>query len=88
MIQIPLTPDKYQAALKHLMDLRPPDVESLVLPADPNPGQIVTPQISLTFNYLPASAVLFITVTEKHGAAHFASEGTIKAHLTDLLTGV
>lgn len=87
MIEISLTPDKYQAALKHLMDLRPPDVESLTLPTGTTPGQIVTPLITLEFTYDGLGTVT-IPNYQKHGAAHFASEGTIKAHLTDLLTGV
>lgn len=87
MIQIPLTPDKYQAALKHLMDLRPPDVEFFQLQVGPLPGAIVTPQVSLTFVY-DDIGTLDVTISHKSGFAKFASDNTIKAHLEDLLTGV
>lgn len=83
MIQIPLTPEQYQATLNHLMVAKSPDVDSFTLPHDANPGQLVNSQVNLSFTY--DNTNLNITVLSKHGIARFASEGTIKAHLVDLL---
>lgn len=84
MIQIPLTPEQYQTALKHLMDAKSPDVESLTLPTATNPGQLVGSQVGLSFTYDGSN--LNITILQKHGIARFASDNTIKAHLVDLLS--
>jgi len=84
MIQIPLSPDQYQAALIHLMAAKHPDVDSLTLPEGGNPGKLVNSQISLSFAYNGSNS-LDVTILAKHGLARFASESTIQAHLVDLL---
>lgn len=85
MIVIPLTVEKYETLLKGLMDYRGPDLTSFTLPVDDKFGKIVTPQVVLSFDYDRVCFELHVTVLEKHGLAKFASEGTIKAHLIDLL---
>lgn len=86
MIQIPLTPEQYEAALKHIETASASDVTSYILPTADNPGQLVTPLVTLQFTYDQAN--LNVTVLEKHGEAHFASENKIKSKLTDLLVKV
>lgn len=83
-MQIPLTPEQYQAALKHLLDAKSPDVDVFGMPSATAPGLIENKQISLNFTYNGTDA-LSVAILEKHGIARFASEGTIKAHLIDLL---
>lgn len=83
MIQIPLTPEQYQAALKHLMDAKSPDVDSLTLPVGDVAGQFSNHLLTAQFSFDGTN--LNITPLAKHGLARFASEDTIKAHLVDLL---
>lgn len=85
MIQIPLTPDKYQETMMKLLN-GVPGVIGFEPPSVDSPGTLVTDQVLLRFTYDKTD--LNVTVAEKHGLAKFASENTIKAHLTDLLTGV
>lgn len=84
MIQIPLTKDQYWAVLQHLNAAKAPDVLKFSLPSETEPGLIENAQISLNFTYNGTDA-LDVTILAKHGLARFASEGTIKAHLVDLL---
>ncbi|MGH2505894.1 MAG: hypothetical protein ACRDHZ_00505 [Ktedonobacteraceae bacterium] len=86
MISIPLSPEQYQAALNGLMQYKGGDLTSFLVPVNGQPGQIVTPQVTLDFTYTPN--VLDLTIVEKHGIAKFASESTIKSHLQDMLTRV
>lgn len=97
MIQIPLSPDRYKAAIAHVIQVpQSNDLLSYRLPTADDPvGQLVTAQVSLEFTYdpnleLPRPAgqgpgALSANILEKRGLARFASEGTIKAHLIDLL---
>jgi hypothetical protein len=85
MIQIPLTPGQYQTALGHIMQVpQGNDLLSYELPTSEHPGQLVTAQVSLEFTY-NGTDTLSVNVFAKRGLAKFASEGTIKAHLIDLL---
>lgn len=86
MIQIPLTPDQYKAAIAHIIQVpQSNDLDSYRLPTADDPvGQLVTPQASLEFTYNGVDT-LSVDVFAKRGLAKFASEGTIKSHLIDLL---
>lgn len=85
MIQIPLTPEQYKTALGHVIQVpQSNELGSYLLPTEGNPGQLVTAQVSLEFTYNNTDT-LSVNVFAKRGLAKFASEGTIKAHLVDLL---
>lgn len=84
-MQISLTPEQYQAALKHLLDAKSPDVDVFGMPSDTAPGLIENKQVSLNFTYDWLAQALTVTILAKHGLARFASDDTIKAHLVDLL---
>lgn len=95
MIQIPLSPDRYKAAIAHVIQVpQSNDLLSYRLPTADDPvGQLVTAQVSLEFTYdpnleLPAGqgpGAISANILEKRGLARYASEKTIKAHLIDLL---
>lgn len=84
---IPLTPEKYAAALKGL-EAAPKggDLKSFET-SGPN-GILKTSQVDLGFAYSPAQGGVQVAILSKHGLARFASEDTIKAHLIDMLDKV
>jgi len=84
---IPLTPEKFAAALKGL-EAAPKggDLKSFET-SGPN-GVIKTSQVDLGFSYSDEKQELDVVILAKHGIAKFASEFTIQAHLVDLLNHV
>jgi len=84
---IPLTPEKFAAALKGL-EAAPKggDLKSVEI-SGPN-GIIETSQVKLGFSYSAAKQELAVVILAKHGLAKFASESTIQAHLVDMLNQV
>jgi hypothetical protein len=84
---IPLTPEKYAAAVKGL-EAAPKggDLKSFET-SGPN-GEIHTSQVDLGFSYDSEKQILGLVVLSKHGLARFASDATIQAHVVDLLNKV
>jgi hypothetical protein len=84
---IPLTPEKYAAALKGL-EAAPKggDLKSFET-SGPN-GEIHTSQVDLGFAYSAEKQELAVTILSRHGLAKFASDSTIQKHVEDLLNEV
>lgn len=81
---IPLSPDKFAAALKGLETApKGGDLKSFET-SGPN-GEIHTSQVDLGFSYSAEKQQLAIVILSKRGLARFASESTIQAHIVDLL---
>lgn len=82
-MQIPLTPEQYQAAVKGLLGYRGSELISFSV--EGNSGTIQTSQIDANFTFNGTNA-LDVEIISKHGFwVKRASDATIQSHLTDFI---